>query len=149
MDLIYKWANDIEVRRNSFNSAPIAYENHVKWFNKIMADKDVWQFIMCDNGEPVGQIRLNIEADKAIIGYSVAPDKRRRGYAVAMLRLLIENVNNTDIKTLIGRVKYENHASSRAFEKCGFDKVEEPEYIEYRYTLPIRTPISRIPTIIR
>jgi L-amino acid N-acyltransferase YncA len=55
------------------------------------------------------------------------------GYGVAMLRLLIDSVSNTDIKTLIGRVKYENYASSRAFEKCGFDKVEEPEYIEYIY----------------
>jgi RimJ/RimL family protein N-acetyltransferase len=100
-----------------------------------MADKDVLQLIMCDDGEPVGQIRLNIEADKAIIGYSVAPDKRRMGYGVEMLKLLIERVSNTDIKTLIGRVKYENRASSRAFEKCGFDKVEEPEYIEYRYVI--------------
>ena len=31
--LIYNLSNDPLVRSNSFNSEPIIYENHVKWFN--------------------------------------------------------------------------------------------------------------------
>ena len=35
-NLIYNLSNDPLVRANSFNSEPIIYENHVKWFNKVI-----------------------------------------------------------------------------------------------------------------
>lgn len=33
--LVYILSNDPLVRANSFNSEPIVYENHVRWFNKM------------------------------------------------------------------------------------------------------------------
>lgn len=33
--LVYILSNDPLVRANSFNSEPIVYENHLKWFNKM------------------------------------------------------------------------------------------------------------------
>lgn len=32
---VYNFSNDSLVRANSFDSEPIIYENHVKWFNKM------------------------------------------------------------------------------------------------------------------
>ena len=37
VNLLYKWVNDSAVRKSSFNTDPISYENHITWFNKIMA----------------------------------------------------------------------------------------------------------------
>jgi hypothetical protein len=37
-ELIYKWANDPEVRKNSFSGAAITVENHQKWFESKLAD---------------------------------------------------------------------------------------------------------------
>lgn len=138
MDLLFEWANDKDVRKNSFNSEPIPYENHVKWFNRIMSDDTVLQFIMCDRNEPIGQIRLNIEGDRAYIGYSISPDRRGQGFGERMLKLTIgkvkeENAKNHNIKTLVGQVKYENPASARAFEKCGFSRLDKEGCIEYCY----------------
>lgn len=31
MDLLFEWANDPAVRKNSFRSDPIPYADHVKW----------------------------------------------------------------------------------------------------------------------
>ena len=59
-DLLYRWANDPKVRKNSFNKEKIDYEEHKKWFeNKLNSDKS-YMFILKDE-VPLGQIRIDIE----------------------------------------------------------------------------------------
>lgn len=123
MDLLFKWANDLVVRSNSFNSDPIPYENHVKWFNKMMEDSTVPQFILMDDDMPVGQIRLNIENDDAEIGYSIESEFRGKGYGHRILQLVADEVRESypNISTLIAKVKPENAASNRLFESEGYE----------------------------
>ena len=123
MDLIYEWANDPLVRNNSFNSEPIPYETHVKWYDRIMSDESVLQFILMDEDIPVGQIRLNIDGDEAEIGYSIASDYRGKGYGHKVLQLVAEEVKKKypDIRCLVAKVKPENIASSKLFEHEGYE----------------------------
>lgn len=43
--LVYNLSKDPLVRINSFNSEPIIYENHVKWFNKVINDSNILLFL--------------------------------------------------------------------------------------------------------
>ena len=43
--LVYNLSNDPLVRANLFNSEPIIYENHVKWFNKVINDSNILFFL--------------------------------------------------------------------------------------------------------
>lgn len=133
IDLLFGWANDPVVRQNAFNTEPIPYENHQKWFNKMLYDESVCQYILCSGDEAVGQIRLNIEGDIAFIDYSVAPDMRGKGLGSRMLKLVIEETadNISGVTQLLGQVKLNNQVSAKAFEKCGFSKIEKANYIEY------------------
>lgn len=133
-DLLFGWANDSVVRQNAFHTEQIPYENHVKWFQEMMTDQNVYQYILCEREMPIGQIRLNIEGEEAFIDYSIAAPNRGKGYGCEMLRLLqaqmiADKISN--VIKIIGQVKYENTASARVFEKCGFDKKEMTEYIQY------------------
>ena len=109
----FAWAIDPEVRQNSFTTDPIPYEDHRRWFERIMADDKVLQYIMMDDENPVGQIRLNLENDTAEIGYSIAVEYRGREYGHKILRLIVDEVKeqHPEIKTLIAKVKPENLAS--------------------------------------
>lgn len=122
MDLLFKWANDPVVRANSFNTDPILYENHVEWFNKMMDDPAVLQFILMDGDIPVGQIRLNVEESEAEIGYSMDSEFRGKGYGHRILKLVVDEVqkNYPEIKGLIAKVKPENVASNKLFESEGY-----------------------------
>lgn len=122
MDLLFKWANDSVVRSNSFNTNPIPYENHVRWFKKMMEDDTVLQFILMDDDTPVGQIRLNIDGKNAEIGYSIASEFRGKGYGHRILQLVAEEVktNHPEIRSLIAKVKPENTASNKLFVKEGY-----------------------------
>ena len=121
IDLLYRWANDPIVRKNSFNSAPISFDAHKDWFNKMMDDPSVFQFILMDENTPVGQIRLNINGEDAEIGYSVASEYRGRGYGHKLLQLLVCLVKEDypQIKRLIAKVKPENSVSKEWVEKEG------------------------------
>ncbi len=123
MNLIYEWANDPVVRINSFNSEQIQYETHVKWYNRVMLDESVLQFILMDDDIPVGQIRLNIDRDEAEIGYSIAKDYRGKGYGHKVLQLVVDEVkeNYPEIKSLVAKVKPDNIASSKLFEQEGYE----------------------------
>lgn len=123
VDLIYNWANEKEVRANSFNSNEIKYEDHVRWFDRILSDKEhnVQLILMCDD-TPVGQCRLSIDNGQAIIGLSVDKNYRGTGVGNALISNICEWVreNRPDIKTLIGQIKPENEASAKAVIKSGF-----------------------------
>lgn len=134
VDMLFEWANDDTVRKNAFHTEKILYENHVKWFSKTLADDAAYHYILYEDDMPIGQIRLNAANKAAVIDYSICAKKRGNGYGREIIRLMIRQMEAdkiTDVTKLIGQVKYENIASSRVFERCGFAKKELPEFIQY------------------
>lgn len=84
-ELLFSWANDIDVRRNAFTQREIVWDEHVQWLKKKLADENCLMYIaylyMTDMSEkPVGQIRLDIEKGRAEIDYSIIPLLRGQGY---------------------------------------------------------------------
>lgn len=140
MDLLYQWANDSEVRKNAFHTEKIAYDTHKTWFANVLKDEDVLQYLLVkEDGEgnhkteEIGQIRLNIDGNKAVIGYSIAKDMRKKGFGEKMVQMVEEKLQETgkNIGVLIAQVKYENPASAKVFEKCGYTAARKEAYIEY------------------
>lgn len=122
-DMLFKWANDPNVRRNSFNSEPIKYEDHENWFDHILDDENVIQFILMDETYPVGQIRLNLENENAEIGYSIAAEYRGKGYGRKLLQMIEKRVQSEYPRTrvLVAKVKLENMASRKLLESEGYE----------------------------
>ena len=129
LDLLFTWANDPAVRQNSFTTDQIPYKVHRKWFDHMMSDAMVLQYILMDDEVPVGQIRLNIDNDSAEIGYSIAAEHRGKGYGHKVLQLITKVVkeHHPEIRTLIAKVKPENAASKKLFEGEGY----EMKYLSY------------------
>lgn len=126
IDMYYNWANDPVVRSNSFNTEQIPYEDHVIWFNEAIKRDDVALFVLMDDDMPVGQIRINISDAVAEISYSIASEFRGKGYGGKIVSLLIERIREEmpKIKTVSARVKPDNLASMKVFEKIGFKRRE-------------------------
>lgn len=133
-DILFQWANDPETRRQAFHTEPIPYEDHIAWFEHVMTDETVHQYLLCRGDVLLGQIRLNTEDGRALISYSVSPENRGKGYGAEMLRLLERRMASaplSGITRLVAQVKYGNIASAKTFEKCGYRKNEMPDYIRY------------------
>lgn len=123
---LYEWRNDPLVRKNSFHQEEIAYENHMKWFGRMMQNPLVRQFILMVGDEPAGQVRIQmveevpagqgsvlgdekvsagqgsvLEDEKVSAGYaweiSYSVDARFRGHGLAKKMLaLLEDVVSSD-----------------------------------------------------
>lgn len=131
---IYEWANDPDTRANSFNTNPIAWDNHVKWFEDSLSNENRDIFICMSFMKPVGVIRLDKENDKCVISYSV--DKECRGQGLGKKELiLVEKEALTKYGkgiVLVGEVKTSNQASIKAFKACGYEsKLQDEEKIVF------------------
>ena len=69
-ELLFSWANDIDVRRNAFRQQEILWDEHVKWLKGKLQDENCRIYIgyitaetMADmthmSEKPIGQIRLD------------------------------------------------------------------------------------------
>ena len=62
----------------------------------------------------------NPDSDTWSIGYTVKKDYWGNGYAVEMVKALIDFARNKGINTIVAPVAQENKASNRVMQKCGF-----------------------------
>lgn len=136
-DLLFEWANDAECRRNSFSQEKIEYENHVKWFHNRLQDKECNLLIAVEDTTEVGMLRLDYNQKYAVISYSVAADKRKKGYGKKILQLAENYVREykTNIQILIGEVKPENLVSMHRFEELGYEKKDCGHCVEFKKKL--------------
>lgn len=121
-DLLFQWANDPLVRKNSFSTAEIAYEEHVDWYNRVLDREDCIQYIYMDGEYPVGQARITLNGDSAEIGLSICEEMRSRGYGQKLIALISEKVLKEfpDISKIFAEVKPENYASQNALLHAGY-----------------------------
>lgn len=133
MDMLFAWANDEQVRQYAFHTEKISYDEHVAWYARRLADEDCYIFLLESEEKSVGQIRFEIEAGEATIDYSVDALERGKGYGTDLIKMGTKQLKKMrpDVERYLAQVKYENMASAKVFEKCGFQKSEKTDFIEF------------------
>lgn len=130
--LYHWWANDPQVRRQSFNGDPISLEQHRRWFAARLGSPLALLRVLEDgHGLPLGQIRLEREttdAPRAVIGFSLDRLARGRGQAAPLLQLGLAELARCwgPAMEAYGEVRAENPASCRAFVRAGFQEGPPP-----------------------
>lgn len=124
IDLLFSWANHPTVRRNSFNSEKISYEEHKRWYENVLKNEAVGQYIYVYGDEAVGQIRVEIEKETGRISYSIFHEKTGQGHGKRMLQLLKEQVKKDfpEVKFLVAEVKTDNRASEAVLINTGYEE---------------------------
>lgn len=117
IELLFEWANDLEVREMAVNSEGIVWEDHYVWFNKKLTDTDTRIFILTDGEQNFGQIRFDKSAEGWTVDYSIGREFRKKGLGNEIIRLGIEAMQSEKI---IAFVKPQNISSIHIFEKQGF-----------------------------
>lgn len=119
--LLIEWRNDQDVVRYSLSGRPVAAAEHANWLTARLAEPAPRLWIAEEAGEPVGQVRIDLEDETGTVSISVAPARRGRGVGSRMLRaLVIEMEADAAVRSLLALVHGENTASLRSFERAGF-----------------------------
>jgi RimJ/RimL family protein N-acetyltransferase len=70
--------------------------------------------------------------DSVEMGYVIASDYQKRGYATEAFRAVIPHLFERGLKKVIAGAFATNLASIRVMEKCGMTKIQKKAEIEYR-----------------
>lgn len=134
LELTFGWANDAEVRRQSFHHERITLPEHTEWFHKMLRAENVDFLIYGTEEVPMGQVRLHYQKEAAVVSYSIAKEYRGQGHGERMLLLAEEEVRRRrrDIVCLLAEVKTGNQTSRHRFQNLGYT---EEEIVRYKKLL--------------
>lgn len=128
---VFELSNEGEVRRNSFNSDQIKFEDHEKWFKNKIENPDNIFLIIKSGDDFLGQVRFDLEENQATISISISKNFRELGLGSNILEQSLEylKVNAPHIKIIKAYIKESNQKSVRLFERMGF-KARENFWME-------------------
>jgi UDP-2,4-diacetamido-2,4,6-trideoxy-beta-L-altropyranose hydrolase len=120
-EILWKWANDPTVRAVSFVQEPIAWEDHVQWFQQ-RKDHPFFHIALDEDNRPIGQVRIDPTTGKdVVISLSIDKNFRNSGYGAELIGLACEKkVMESGEVTIHAYIKPENEASKTAFTRAGF-----------------------------
>lgn len=132
-EILFKWTNDPTVRKNAFNTKPVEWEEHQKWFASKLGNSNSKVYLMLKREEPVGQIRFDRENDYWKLSYSIAREYRGQGLGTELVKLGLEEVRGK-VKAW---VKKDNPASLKVFDSLGFGRENNGEEDSVQFVWPL------------
>ena len=128
--LLLRWANETQVRNNSFSRGQIAASDHHHWFLKTMTDSERLLLIaVAENDVPVGQIRFDRQqmpscrdAYEAMVDLSIDRCARGHGLAAEIVHLGLDAKKKQwgPGTKAVAEVLTTNAASNACFRRAGF-----------------------------
>jgi RimJ/RimL family protein N-acetyltransferase len=125
-DRLLSWRNDPATVAMSRNSRVVSRIEHEAWIESLLSGTGPVALIASTNDGPVGTVRLDARGEYTYeVSITVAPEHRRRGLAIAMLRgVSAHAAERHAARCLLAEIREDNVASRRAFEAAGYRQVE-------------------------
>lgn len=115
------WRNDPTTVRFSRTGRPVEPDEHDRWLARRLVDPGTRIWIGEVDGEPVGEVRVDVREGVGEVDVAVAPEHRGRGHARALLAGMEEEMlGDYQVRELVARVHPGNEPSARAFRAAGF-----------------------------
>jgi UDP-2,4-diacetamido-2,4,6-trideoxy-beta-L-altropyranose hydrolase len=118
---IFELSNQPSVRDSSFNSAPIDWMHHIRWFSAATTDPNCGFYVAEIGAVLAGQLRFNRKGDEAVVSISIDPRFRGKGIGAALYRhgLADFRLRHPMLK-ITAKIKKRNEQSIAFFQHLGF-----------------------------
>lgn len=118
---LYNWRNHPVVRKRSFHSEPLSWEEHQRWFKHKSESPDTTIYIGYYQGSKVGMIRFDDGAEGIKVSVMMNPDFLGQNLGSMLIQLGVKKIMETQAgKIITAEIKKSNIASIKAFKKAGF-----------------------------
>lgn len=126
-ELLLKWRNDPETRRQSRNTGQAEFDGHINWLKKTLSGAVPARklYIAEEAGIPIGTVRTDEDTDDCTeVSYTVSPSLRGKGCGKRMLvQFAQEQLKGKKLKAEIK--KGGNEASESIAKALGLKPAEE------------------------
>ncbi len=119
---LFKWRNHSAIRKNFFNSNPISWDEHKRWFDTKSKDPNTNIYIACCGEEKVGTVRFDDVDGFVKVSVMLNPDYLNKCLGSKVISLAVKVYKNKikTVKPIIAEIRKDNIASIKAFTKAGF-----------------------------
>ena len=123
--LLLALRNDADAVSFSVTGRAVTIEEHERWFRTVRDDPAHHRLWIAEqDGEPVGQVRIDIAGETGTVSIAVQPGHRGHGLGTAMLHAIMGTVVADGVPArLTATVRDDNTASIRAFAAAEFRQV--------------------------
>lgn len=131
---IWNWRNDPHSRSMFINSNLVSWDEHSLWFNRLLSNPAHIVYIgSTKENEKVGVCRFDIgpSGDIAEVSINLNPAMRGKGLSQVFLKAATSIFWDNKKINLTAKIKKENAASLKCFEKSGFVVQNEDECFKY------------------
>jgi L-amino acid N-acyltransferase YncA len=131
---IFEWRNDFLARRMFRNSQVIKIQEHVRWFQKSLKDKNINLLICLDKNRKIASVRFDRNKLTAKVSINLCRAKRGKGMAKICLDKSINFYNKKfpKIKIIYAEIKFNNIASKKTFKNVGFKfMLKSGKFLQY------------------
>lgn len=124
--VLFRWLNAADRIATSFQtSGPVAWEDHVAWLDRHLADAGHWHAIALYGGQPAGQVRIERIGGNPVISIYVDVDFRKLGVGRRMIDAASETARQRwPGQPLLAQIRNDNPGSVAFFERNGFSEVD-------------------------
>lgn len=134
-EFLFRLSNDRAVRRNSTNQNEIKWNDHLKWFSRMLNSPDCIFYIVESGGAPIGQVRFNRREMGWECSGSLLSEWRGKGLSNRFLRAALIR---SGLPEVVGMSKVANKIAIKPLKDNGYEYVEnvtikDEDYEVYRY----------------
>jgi len=121
-DLLLAWRNEPDVRAASRVTDPVTPEEHASWLSASLANPNRLLFVVEQDGDPAGTVRIDREGRQAEISVTVTDNRRSAGLGSQAVREVGELVLAAlpETEEILAEIRLANTGSRRAFERAGY-----------------------------
>ncbi len=129
---LFTWRNHPEIRKNFFNTAPVVWGEHEKWFREKIGDPDAKIYMAFDKDLCIGMVRFENRGDVVQCSVIVNPNYIGQGFGTKIIAMGTRKylAETQTSKVIIAEVKVNNINSLEAFQKAGF----KAKYVTLAYS---------------
>ncbi|MBI5888761.1 MAG: GNAT family N-acetyltransferase [Deltaproteobacteria bacterium] len=119
---LFEWRNHPEVRKNSFNMAPLIFKEHEEWFKRKIKNSDTTIYMACCGNDKIGSIRFEDNGEVEKVSVMLNPKFTGKGLGSKIIRIGTWKFisEKKPGKPVVAEIKRDNIASIKAFERAGF-----------------------------
>lgn len=120
--LLFEGRNADSVRRWAFNSEPIDWDSHLRWFEQTLADEQRLLLIAHTAQGPIGVLRYDLRGEHAQVSVYLMQGQAGFGWGRALLDSGERYVRRhwPQVRVIEARVMADNEASLQLFRKAGY-----------------------------
>jgi len=125
--VVYDLSTDALVRQQSFNSNPIAWEEHIVWFeNKLSDNQSKFYIVQSQQNDFIGYVRFEKTDQDYVITIHLAELFRGKGLGTSIINQATALfLAQHPYATVVAFIKHTNVASIKSFLKAGYQHSQD------------------------